>query len=82
MTNPFKNIPKKEPGTHPECRESETFIGNYTVEQFKKLGYLTKRAGSMALDPRGNPSDNPNLSPVFISTEEFRQKKWMYKNTD
>lgn len=66
----FKRVPKIEPGSHPECQKDETFLGNYTLENFRKLGYKTKRVGNIPLDPYGNPIHDPNLSPVFVKTEE------------
>ena len=82
MSESFKRLPKREPGSHPECLKNETFIGNYTAENFRNLGYKTKRVGNMPLDPYGNPINDPNLSPVFVETDEIKRIEWAYEGGD
>lgn len=68
------NLPTTVP--HPELKEGEMFIGNFTEEQFPMSRWETKRAGNVAYDIFGKPvkSDNTRVFPGFMKIEEYEAK--------
>lgn len=57
---------KPDSQSHPECEEDEIYLGNFTVEDFAKLGYETKRMGNTPYDIYGSRMYNTDLYPVFV----------------
>lgn len=61
---------------HPELREGEVYLGNYSVDQ--ELIYSTKRMGQEPLNVRGKPlvyRGSESFFPVFVSRSEYDEKK-------
>lgn len=59
---------------HPELREGEIFLGNFTKNSFSNIGWKTKRWGSCSYDIYGDPikkSFLPSLFPVFVQRKEI-----------
>ena len=57
---------------HPEMKDSEAFLGNYTQEDFdKKITWKTKRMGGVAYDVFGNPLGQTNYHPIFVEKSEL-----------
>lgn len=59
---------------HPECREGEIYLGNFTHEDAKKIGLKTKRAGCLSYCADGKPYPFQNehgVLPYFCNVDEF-----------
>lgn len=59
---------------HPERKEDEIFLGNFTLRQFLKVGYKTKRIGITPYDLNGKIIMEAIL-PVFCKKEEYIKYK-------
>lgn len=65
---------------HPEKREDEFYLGNFTREEFSSVGYKTKRAGFVGYDSSGNPIPPPESIldmedygfPGFVKKDEVK----------
>lgn len=59
---------------HPELRPGETFIDNFSTDDFdKKVHWQSKRMGDAPYDRLGNRLSDPLLHPVFAAIEELRK---------
>lgn len=57
---------------HPERRQGEAFLGNFSREGFQAVGWKSKRLGDIAYTVSGQPiSSTPTLFPGFASEEEI-----------
>ena len=61
---------------HPECRKDEVFVTNADSDSWPKIGWLTKRKGSVAYDADGKPLGKRwhGAFPVFAKKDEIRRK--------
>ena len=67
--------------SHPELKEGEVFIGNFTEESFEQSMYVMKRLGLQAYDTNGNEiehmaydyDDDTNLYPMFVNRNEYEE---------
>jgi hypothetical protein len=59
--------------THPECGNDEVFITNADSEIWPKIGWQTKRRGSVAYSPDGKPLGRSwrGSFPVFVKKDEI-----------
>lgn len=58
-------------GRHPEQRDGEVFLTNTTLDDFRKIGHASARAGLVAYDTTGRPI--ASLSPVFVDRGELAE---------
>jgi len=59
---------------HPERVDGESFIGNFTKEDFAtKVVWQSKRIGDRAFDRNGYPEKDASLHPVFANSSELRK---------
>lgn len=72
--NIFRGVSKRDGDGHPECGPDEVFIGNHHQMGFKELPWVTKRAGNVAYDNRGNPLNDAQFFPVFVKRAEYQHK--------
>lgn len=61
---------------HPNCFEDELFLGNFTVEHYQNISFLTKNRGSesLALDEDYKPipfAELHGVAPVFVKITEY-----------
>lgn len=59
---------------HPETQEFEVFLGNFTVEGAKKIGWKSKRAGRKAYYTDGTPYPEQakhGILPYFADKQEL-----------
>lgn len=60
---------------HPECREGEVFLADFSRRHndYKRIGYKTKRIGKVAYDVNGNIAEE--LVPIFVSKQEWDENE-------
>lgn len=60
---------------HPEQLKGEIYLGNFFYKNLSRIGWNSKRVGSISYDIEGNiiPSFD-GLSPVFIKITEVEEK--------
>lgn len=58
---------------HPELLEGEMWISNSLPDRVEKIKYKSVRVGETAFDTSGIVAKG--LIPVFISIEEYQQRK-------
>ena len=58
---------------HPEIREGEFYLGNFTEDGYSKIGWKTKRRGVHAYDIDGDPI-RCGTFPVFAKKSELDAK--------
>lgn len=61
---------------HPECRDDEVYLGNYTHAESQRINWRTKRAGFQAYYPDGTPYPNQvreGVQPYFVKEAEWTQ---------
>ena len=64
---------------HPEMKDGEIFLNNISTDNFKFVGWKTKRLGTFAYDIEGNVINE--LRPLFVMREEYvkafnKNKQW------
>ncbi len=59
--------------SHPELKEGEVYLGNFSVEDFAGVTWKTKRSGFVAYDVNGQPSPWPGLFPGFAQRSELEE---------
>jgi hypothetical protein len=64
---------------HPELREGENWVGNFTRAKFERLAFGTKRLGVETYLPDGSRlSDNTGsarMYPVFVEHTEYLERR-------
>lgn len=61
---------------HPELRDSEVFLGNFTDVDAMTIGWKTKRAGNRAYYADGSPylyQTERKVRPYFADLNELRE---------
>jgi hypothetical protein len=59
---------------HPEAKEDEIELGNFTNDDFLRCGRRTKRLGYVAFDAHGKAMESVNdIYPIFVKKEEMIQ---------
>ena len=71
MTTVFKAFPY----THPECKEDEVYLGNFSDYDANTIGWKTKREGVNAYKVDGTPypyQEDYGVNPYFVKIEEVK----------
>ncbi len=61
---------------HPERMKDEVFITNSGLDSYWKVGWKTKRTGTIAYDVHGERCGNfPHFFPVFVDMAEIKNSE-------
>jgi hypothetical protein len=76
MNSDIKKVVRAFTTLHPECHTGEVYIGNFTHDAARGIGWKTKRSGTRAYKIDGTPYPHQDLhqvAPYFIARREVEE---------
>ena len=58
---------------HPEIQEGEVFLTNADLDNFKEIGWKTKRLGKVTFNIYGKRFRSESFFPVFVQRKELEE---------